>query len=336
MTMKQLQPAMTPISFIHSLNPLNRDTERRKFFFDPLYNPQFVYQQHIDESNLRRYGVASETYLPVAESILKNTVKRFHTETEFLKQVEGEIIPKEELLKIIREYLKKNGIENRVHIQFVHQSVSLASMNGDVLSIRSPIAERAKRINGMLNHEIGTHFFRRLNEEKQPWYKHHLEFGLRSYYETEEGLASLHSHMFLDDPTLWFPALYYYMVAKAQKLSFSALNEDIKQYVDDRDRRWNMCVRVKRGMDDTSQLGGFVKDQLYLTGIMRVLSWLKSHEYNPRALYQGKLAVEDLKKAQQINPGYVPQLPVFLKDDAIQYEEHILRLMKVNGLNFSE
>ncbi|HZZ98824.1 MAG TPA: tyrosine/phenylalanine carboxypeptidase domain-containing protein [Candidatus Saccharimonadia bacterium] len=333
--MNKFPNGQPPLSFIQSLNPLNRDTEKRKFMFDPLYNPQFLYQQRIEDSDLRRYGVASKKYMDIAESILKNTIKKFETESEFLKQAEGELLEKDALMTIIRSYLKDNNIENRVRTQFVHQSVSLASMNGDMLSIRTPIGERTKRAIGMLHHEIGTHFFRRLNEEKQPWFKNRVGFGFASYYQTEEGLASLHSHMFLEHPILWFPALYYYMVFKSQTLSFSELNEDIKQFVDDRERRWNMCVRVKRGMDDTSQPGGFVKDQLYLTGIIQVLEWLKENHYDPRPLYQGKLALDDLKKAQQINPGYVPLLPAFLNEGA-PYKENILRLIKVNGLDAIE
>jgi len=43
---------------------------------------------------------------------------------------------------------------------------------------------------GALDHEIGTHFIRKLNSRKQPWYKQKkMKFG--NHVATEEGLASI-------------------------------------------------------------------------------------------------------------------------------------------------
>jgi hypothetical protein len=46
---------------------------------------------------------------------------------------------------------------------------------------------------GVLNHEIGTHLVRRLNDNKQIWYNQRSRYGLQPYLATEEGLASINS-----------------------------------------------------------------------------------------------------------------------------------------------
>ena len=55
-----------------------------------------------------------------------------------------------------------------------------------------PIKYREETIEGVLNHEIGTHFIRKFNEKNQKWFKDRKKFGIVSpYLKTEEGLASL-------------------------------------------------------------------------------------------------------------------------------------------------
>ena len=59
---------------------------------------------------------------------------------------------------------------------------------------------------------------------------------------------------------LYKPALNYYMCCKASEMSFSELYKDIGKYVDDPVRRYKYVLRVKRGLNDTSQPGGLYKD----------------------------------------------------------------------------
>ena len=42
-----------------------------------------------------------------------------------------------------------------------------------------------------MHHEIGTHYLRRLNERKQPWFKQRQQFEMVNFLETEEGLACI-------------------------------------------------------------------------------------------------------------------------------------------------
>lgn len=103
----------------------------------------------------------------------------------------------------------------------------------------------------------GTHYIRGVNNTRQPWHSSEgrKQYSLKPANPTEEGLASLHSVLFRKQPFLWRAALLYYTIERASHLSFSALFQDLEQYVQDAGVRWEYCVRAKRGQTDTSQPG---------------------------------------------------------------------------------
>lgn len=103
----------------------------------------------------------------------------------------------------------------------------------------------------------GTHYIRGVNNTRQPWHSSEgrKQYSLKPANPTEEGLASLHSVLFRKQPFLWRAALLYYTIERASRLSFSALFQDLEQYVQDASVRWEYCVRAKRGQTDTSQPG---------------------------------------------------------------------------------
>lgn len=55
--------------------------------------------------------------------------------------------------------------------------------------------------------------------------------------------------------------------------------------------RWKYCLRVKRGMTDTSEHGGMYKDQVYLEGSVKILRNRKNLDFV--ALHCGKMTVDD-------------------------------------------
>lgn len=318
---------------LQDLSPINKEKEKEKFFFDANYNPQFVYAQRIREEDLQRFGAVSDEYLKQATNIVDTVIKKWGTESAFLAQAEGELLSKEQVANITRDYIQKNGLEGKVKIRFVEGQVSPCSMSGDVISFRLPIAQRALRLEGTLNHEIGTHYFRRINEEKQPWVHEHPKFGLHPHIETEEGLAALHSLLLLEHKNAWFDALYYVAVYNANQMSFSELYQYLKKYIDDRNRRWNITLRAKRGISDTSKPGAIAKDQVYLRGMVQVLQWLEKNDYNPAPLYYGKIAIEDLDLVGKINPNYSPIIPTFLNIEMYEaYASAVKDLKKQNAL----
>jgi hypothetical protein len=144
------------------------------------------------------------------------------------------------------------------------------------MNIRLPVEYRADRMINVLHHEIGTHFIRRINDKKQKWYGKKDKYDIRSCIQTEEGLAVVnqyceHALNPSKKPFFYKAALNYYAACQAGTMSFVELFEDLEQFVDDPLRRWNVTLRVKRGISDTSIPGGLYKDQVYLEGAYKIL-----------------------------------------------------------------
>ncbi|MEK7458458.1 MAG: tyrosine/phenylalanine carboxypeptidase domain-containing protein [Patescibacteria group bacterium] len=327
-------PKQTSLSVVKLVRPLNLDEEKKKFYFDVKYNPQFRYADEVTRQDLEKFGKISDKYLPQALHILEAVKKKWEDEEKFLDEIEGPLLSREEVVEETKNYLLENGIQNLVQVRFSSQVASHASMDKNVLTFQLPISQRKHRIRGTLNHEVGTHFFRTMNDQTQPWHNDREKYDLLPFYETEEGLAVLHAHLPIEQPHMWYTALNYYSVWRGTHLSFSALNEDLKQFMKDRDRRWNMCLRVKRGIKDTSIPGAFSKDQVYFRGVMSMLDWLEKNEYDARPLYLGKIAAHDLPKAKSVSTAVqLLKFPAFLASEKHEeYKTAIERIRKINTL----
>ena len=53
-------------------------------------------------------------------------------------------------------------------------------------------------------------------------------------------------------------------------MTFKQLFEHLKIYVENPEWRWRHCVRVKRGLLNPNDIGGYGKDQCYFEGIVHV------------------------------------------------------------------
>lgn len=99
-------------------------------------------------------------------------------------------------------------------------------------------------------------------------------------------------------PLLYRAALLYYCCCLASKLSFAKMFEVISKYQPDPELRWKQCVRVKRGIADTSKPNGIFmkylgmyKDQIYFLGALEILKNRK--KLNFIHMYSGKISVQD-------------------------------------------
>ncbi|HSW89570.1 MAG TPA: tyrosine/phenylalanine carboxypeptidase domain-containing protein [Patescibacteria group bacterium] len=320
------------MTLIQKINPINKEAEKKKFFFDPNYNPQFIYPEPITKEELLHYGPIEDTYLAKAEHILNTVLKKYGTETKYLEETGGKTLTRPEVEKQIQDYLVKNGLEKLVQVHFSSNIISRTLVDKHDLYLRLPINYRENAFVGVLDHEIGTHIIRRINDERQPWLHNREKYNLGDYVETEEGMASLHANLHLEKPYMWFSALYYYATYKSKQLTFSELFFDLKKYSDDRERRWKICLRAKRGISDTSVPNALAKDQVYLRGMIHMLEWLEKNNYDPRPLYVGKLAVEDIDKIKDQSRHDI-LLPQFLQEDALkEYKSLVIGIKKQNSL----
>lgn len=323
------------LSFLEKIQPLNLEEEKQKFFFDPSYNPQFEYPEKIPAESLLRHGEIDNQYFKQAVKILDTVVKDYGSELEFQEKENGPLLTAEDSLTIIEDFLKHNRLENLVRLTFSSQFSARTSLKvtsaGFDLQIRTPIKYRKNSLQGMLYHEIGTHLFRWINEMEQPWHQNHNKFGLKhKYLITEEGLAAINNLVSREKPFLWSQALNYFLVYEGSQSTFAELNKKLKKYVENPDRRWNYCLKVKRGVEDTSTKLVFSKNQIYFIGVVQVLRWLVQNDYKVNELYLGKLALKDLSAASKIATK-TPVLPDFLHDRE-KYIQHINKIIEINKL----
>ena len=196
----------------------------------------------------------------------------------------------------------------------------------------------ATRILTFAVHEIGTHLVRRSNEEIQPWLHKRNRFGMtqhqREIKATEEGLAMVHEAMHLPSLLLARPALYYYASARASILSFADLFDELEQWVQCPQHRFDVCALVKRGIANTAEAGGNGEVQVYFEGAVRILRCAKT--IDPVLLFCGKLTLDDMQLPRVLRvvrrDGVL--LPEFARD-VKAYRKALRQVARANGITAS-
>lgn len=315
---------------VSSYTPSNMLEEKTRFLADPAYNPQFTYDVHPEKLSLDGYGQPSAEKLARAREIVEQAY--YGRNEQDLRMLAGPILSQQEVTEKVGLFLRLHKLENRYKIAWSSSYLSRSTTTVDTIKLKSSAEFRKESLHGMLYHEIGTHALRRVNYEKQPWFKKKKAYGFSSYLTTEEGLASLHSLLPRAFKLAHSAALRYMLVAYAQEHSFAEVFQFLGKFVQDQNRRWGTAVRLKRGMKDTSQPGGYTKDLTYFEGMFEVAEWLNANSYDLPSLYLGKMAVADVEKAKQLNPHFQPSLPSFYVIDPKKYAADMHQIFELNHL----
>jgi hypothetical protein len=107
-----------------------------------------------------------------------------------------------------------------------------------------------------------------------------------------------------EKPFLFKAALRYVAAIYASKMSFAQVYKQLSKYLKDKNDCWRECVRVKRGLGNTEELGGYYKDQTYLVGSAEILRNRKNIDF--RKLFYAKLsAAETAKLTQGVLPPFI-------------------------------
>ncbi|XP_056269288.1 microtubule-associated tyrosine carboxypeptidase isoform X1 [Pseudoliparis swirei] len=332
-------PAPPRACLLVALRPLNLDREKRTFFqSDYKYEPQFEYEQPEPRSVLDKYQEGSGLFLEQAVGIMECVLKKFDSYENFEAVTGGSVLPKSQVWAAVRKYLQKEGCVGEVVVrlsdELLSQAVMVVESCRPTLTINLAGA-RQHWLEGMLRHEIGTHYLRGVNNNLQPWSSAdgRKRFGLQPANPTEEGLASLHSVLLRRQPHLWRAALLYYTVYHAGSMSFGRLFGHIGRFVQDPDVRWEYCLRAKRGQTDTSQPGCFSKDQVYLDGILRILRHRRTIDFKMLTSL-GKVSFEDVEMLRPLAVLPRTRIPHFMRDQ-VRYAQHLEHIVSVNDLDDS-
>ncbi|KAM9307800.1 putative tyrosine carboxypeptidase MATCAP2 [Gastrophryne carolinensis] len=325
---------------LNAIKPINVDKEKVKFFKSGYTcNPQFEYANPALPNLLAKHSHASDKFLKQAVNIMKKALIKYGSYEKFEQATGGSLLPKSRIWHQVRKYMEKEGCLGEIVVHLTEDLLSRASMtvvNGRPTLTINIATAREHWLEGMLRHEIGTHYFRGMNNNQQPWNNSsgRKKYGLKPVNPTEEGLASIHSVLFRKDPFLWRAALLYYTVYQASHMSFCDLFQDVGQFVKDPNTRWDYCVRAKRGCTDTSLPGCFSKDQVYLDGILRILRHRETIDFHLLTSL-GKVSYEDVERLKDLAVFRNARVPQFLQDRS-RYMDYLEKIMEVNELKDDE
>jgi hypothetical protein len=154
--------------------PANWEAEEAKFFeLNCDYNPQFTYDSPATNKRfLKMFPAPKYEYMPQAVKIIDTFLETYGSESNYF-ETEGRLLSeKEEVEKIIWDYLEELGPEvvSVAKINFSTKNVASTSVTYDNwtnkirINVQLPIQYREGRMKGVLHHEIGSHFLRRFNE----------------------------------------------------------------------------------------------------------------------------------------------------------------------------
>lgn len=302
---------------LKDLIPLNLNSEKEKFFASNFqYNPQFVYEKKIDQNELIKYGKPKLWYLFLARRILKKYHKS--AKQQFIKNnTDRPFLSQEEVNKVIFTRLTEYGLEKDYQIVFRENFVSRMAINlkNKEIKVALPIKITSEEIAGVLAHEIDTHLLRQHNYEKQPWFGKKKKYGFKNYLKTEEGLAIINAMVSGDNHLAYKSAINYLAVDLALRKDFVTVFNFLYQIWQDPERTWTWTLKKKRGLTDTSQRGAYTKDIVYFEGLIRVLNYLRKNNYDPKALYCGKIDIDDLNKVKKLKSDQQLLLPKYLQNN---------------------
>lgn len=192
----------------------------------------------------------------------------------------------EEAVELFRQDLKQRGYTNwTVMLKDISAKAMVSSLRLE-LQVKNGSSFSQTEIDRLIVHEIGTHIKRYENGTKQAFKIY--RYGFPNYLETEEGLAiyNEYKHGLLLSKDLIKYALRVIACSRAASSDFFGVFQHLCQFTT-REEAWNITLRVKRGLNDTSQPGGFLKDQLYLKGFRKVKNL---SEEQIEKLWIGKIA----------------------------------------------
>ncbi|XP_059144457.1 microtubule-associated tyrosine carboxypeptidase-like [Physella acuta] len=330
--------SMKKLPLLVAIKPDNERAEKERFMKTNYnYNPYFLYRGIADPDSLKKFKAPSDQYLSLAVLILESTLAYFGSYETFDKVTGGPILNKQQIYSLCKSYLASEDLDEEVQINLKEDLLSRGSMTRTegrpVVNIRC-VNLREHGAEGLLRHEIGTHYLRSCNNSKQPWSnpKVRENLNMKPFNPTEEGLASLHSVLLRDKPFLWQPALLYYTTFKASKMSFKEIFIDLEKYVQSPHVRWDCCLRAKRGQVDTSRPGGFFKDQVYLEGVLKLLKRRKTLDFE-LLVRLGKVSFEDVGRSCLTENAKLDKtrIPKFM-EDMVVYHRQLDYIAKTNGL----
>lgn len=320
--------------FDFNVDPINAETEKEKFFKNKDYNPQFKYP---NTTNLTQFKKNLQNLNPDrsligrmingrGRSILNKIEMLLNRKAENFTQKSIDVFgkPNKKVINLAKNKLRLNdefeikNLSAKDATRIILRALSEHKLKWNV-ALRGNMSANAKvdasdkiiyikreekfsshAIERLIVHEIFSHIFRMENATLQK-YKI-FQVGFPNYLETEEGLAALNEEKtgyLLQNKIQRLYAGRVFAVNLALGKNFSDVFASLKEHFPEEDA-WNLTVRVKRGLADTSEPGGFTKDFLYLAGKGKLKDFLKK-QGKIIDIYAGRIGTEHISALKESN-----------------------------------
>jgi len=311
-----------------NLYPINLDEEKENFLKDGDYNPQFEYsdpginfkefykkikslkyKETIMDRILKEKAKETYYFLKLIENIGKKSFTKYsikiygRPDSNLLKTAkklssydDSKIYEPKRRTSTYNAVLKFRKIFKELNLKWEVEEKDIASKAMVIPSRRKLIIKNnrnfsRREIRRFTVHEIYTHVLRTEFGLIQP-YKI-FSIGLAGYESTEEGLSLYKEKKagLLDKKSLKGYSSRVLSVDKALNGSFRDVYNFLTDLFD-KEKAWDLSVRVKRGIKNTRESGAFTKDILYLKGYLEVSNFIKNQS-GLHLLHYGKIGVKD-------------------------------------------
>ena len=195
----------------------------------------------------------------------------------------------------IKDYMKKFNHIYNIKVKIIEaESAARFTMKGDTLMFRKWATVWKREMRSIIAHEIEGHYLRKVNGRKSDFSI--LARGTAKYIETDEGIAIYNQNRFVSDRDRKYYSIFerYYFVQYALKHSYRRLIKHLAEfYDDDYERVFTFMLRLKRGFEDPSKEGAFMKDTVYVNGFYSVSRYIEQW-WSLKDLYIWKVHLNDL------------------------------------------
>ena len=207
-------------------------------------------------------------------------------------------------------------------------------VSGDQLLIGGKTRVPRRRVDALLQHEIGTHLVTRYNGHHQPFQQ--LEVGLAGYDGLQEGLAVLAEYLVGGLSRYRMRVLAARVVAAHHMLDGASFIDTFRtldrNYEFSQRTAYTIAMRIYRG-------GGLTKDAVYLRGLLQILRYLREGgELRAAVRRQGGLgpfaadlraaAMRQIIKPPALRPRYLEQPDAQKKIERLRGGMKVLELLQ--------
>ncbi len=253
--------------------------------------------------SLQLFGNVSEKLLDKAKAIL--TITAYDT---LPKDREDEIVYAEEFAHLAQQeinYLKAQEPQFNTTVR-IRDDIYGVMVNQGVLNISKQYMLPRKRVNALLQHEVGTHIVTYFNGKQQPFNLFRL--GVPGYEKLQEGLAVLAEYMVDELTNDRLRVLAGRVVAVHHMLGGNKFIDTfallVEQHQFDKKTAFQMTMRVYRS-------GGLTKDALYLEGLIELVNYIKEGN-DINLLTMGKIRKDYIPIIQELMLKGMLNAPVLI------------------------